>query len=900
MKRRRIFLVSAFLGVIFLFVSFSPAYAATSDVIITEIMFNPTGADTDHEWLELKNIGSDSVEVIGGSSSSGWRLFDGSNHTFSTSTVLSSNEFLILAQDEIVFLSDHPSFVGKIIKSSFNLGNSSSTVALRIGSDGIKWSEITYDSAWGGAGNGKSLEKKNLSGDNSAGNWQESAVNGGTPGVANSEKTNSEIINENVSGNTTSTSSTSTVIETPVATTPAPTVAIGGSVMENDIGRIIINEFFSDPASGEKEWVELFNQYQQALDLSGWKMEEGSEEETILTGVIPGRGYFLIQNPRGKLNNSGDVITIYDGYERLQDRVVYGNWDDGNKSDNAPVAYDGQSVGRRNGLRTGNDKNDFRLSTKPTPSAENLLRAEIPSTTVTIAKQNVNISETETTFPLFDSKIIINEILPNPKGRDNEAEYIELKNIGTEGMDLSGWRLVTSGKQSYFLTTTTLSAGNFLVLHRRQSKIALKNSSGERLDLFDAGNRLADQVNYDDTAEEDFSFNRLTVTSTSWIWSTALTPGRENIIVRPNFAPEVFVVAPTAILVGEEAVFDASDTFDSDGDELIFQWRLVDNTLVEGEALLHVFEKAGREKISLTVTDGHGHQVEKKMTVEILSAGEVASEETDDNAKVVNKKSSPPANIQTIPLQQIRYQTAGDWAQTRGWVAVLPGVFSTQMFYIVDKNSLSGLGVYLYKKDFPSLRLGELVEITGELGNYQGALRLKVKNRGDIQKIKGEVADVAQPVKSADLDDGTLNALVEISGEVVEVNGSSFVLADDQGEILTQIKHGSGIKAGAVKEGDLIRLIGLVGLSKNKVVVWPRQPADLAIIGIGAGINREEKPTTAGSGHVNGYITATAGGMTSLFLALLARSRGAVAKSVAVGLLAKTVFWKKNKNKDSL
>ena len=179
---------SALAGVIFLFLA-GTVLAATGDIQITEIMYDPSGADTDHEWVELKNTGSEPVELAGGSSAQGWRFFDGSNHTLVTSTVLAAGQFLVLVQDETKFLADHPGFGGKIIRSAFSLVNTTSTLALRVGSDGAKWSEVLYDKNWGAAGNGKSLEKKNLTGDNSAGNWQESAVAGGTPGADNSGAT---------------------------------------------------------------------------------------------------------------------------------------------------------------------------------------------------------------------------------------------------------------------------------------------------------------------------------------------------------------------------------------------------------------------------------------------------------------------------------------------------------------------------------------------------------------------------------------------------------------------------------------------------------------------------------------------------------------------------------------
>ncbi len=176
-----VFLIGGF------FVFGAKIFAAETDLQITEIMYDPEGSDAKNEWLEIKNIGASAVEIVGGAGVFSWRLFDGSNHTFSTSTVLAPGEYCAVAQDEENFLSVHSNYSGKILKSSFNLTNTSGTLALRLGSDGPLWSEVNYESGWGAAGNGKTLEKKDETGSNAANNWQESFVLGGTPNVKRSE-----------------------------------------------------------------------------------------------------------------------------------------------------------------------------------------------------------------------------------------------------------------------------------------------------------------------------------------------------------------------------------------------------------------------------------------------------------------------------------------------------------------------------------------------------------------------------------------------------------------------------------------------------------------------------------------------------------------------------------------
>jgi len=1029
MKRRGRFLLSSifFLAGFFVFVGF--ASAASSDVVITEIMYDPVGSDTNHEWIELKNMGSESVEIKGGATSDSWRMFmDGANHTFSTTTILNVNEYLVVTQDEETFLAEHQDFSGKIVRMSFNLSNTSSTLGLKIGSSGTLWSEIIYDSSWGGSGNGKSLEKKVEAGDNLIMNWQESSVIGGTAGVTNSApqvqdnpvdntlqvQTSSTaivaepvkiIINEIYPISTTSTekewvelynpttstvdvgswvlndnSSTTTLsgvieangflviefsnklnntgdilqlydanlnlidkvvygnyndgniadnalvgeagqslarkidgedtnsdindfaittnptknaanqITEPVIITPEqpPTTQNNNTSSGNNAvanlyrNSVFISEFLSDPQANEKEWVEIYNNSDEKISLSNWYLEEGSEEQTRLSGEILSHSYFIIESPKGNLNNSGDIIFLYDGNSNLVDKVSYGSWDDGSVSNNAVVVFDGKSVGRKTWEDITIDKDKFFITQYSTRGGANVFALNLQS-------DNLDNSEIIDKNPILTA-VVINELLPNPKGADTDTEYIELFNNTNQEINLAKWSLKnSSGKKFVLPSSSIISANNFLSISRKISKISLKNTAGDFVELYEATNNLVDKVVYQDVANEDISYNRISATGTLWQWSTVLTPGQKNVLQLPNHAPEVVVNIPSLALVGEEILLDASDTVDLDDDELIYRWDLGNGQVVGGENVKVVYDKQGSYKISLSVDDGHNNIVEEKFKLLVSGNEEVVVAELD--SKVTSSKKMPV--LKNVTIDQIQNLAINTLVKTSGVVTVVPNILSMQVFYIADTKTQAGVSVYMFKKDFPDLRVGDSVEVMGELSKVSGMSRIKIKEKKDIKII--DIEQNYQPIilTMDELDSDYVGSFVELAGEVLEVNSNNFYLADEYGEIKVVIKSKTGLSSRMVKIGDKIKVKGILGQAKNSLELWPGLVEDIKITELGAGetLNADKKQTATESP----YLTATAGGVSSLLLAFLARGRGLVAKTMALGVLSKVWFWKKKK-----
>ncbi|MDP2696012.1 MAG: lamin tail domain-containing protein, partial [bacterium] len=162
--------------------------------------------------------------------------------------------------------------------------------------------------------------------------------------------------------------------------TPLNPPLSGGTKKIYKLGDVVINEFVSDPADNEVEWIELYNKTNGEINLTGWWIEEGSKAKTKLAGVISASGvgrYKVIDKPAGNLNNSGDIIILYDANGKIIDQIAYGNWDDGNTTDNAPAANDPGGTARKfDGYNTFNNLNDFAETSKPTKGVSNIIETE--------------------------------------------------------------------------------------------------------------------------------------------------------------------------------------------------------------------------------------------------------------------------------------------------------------------------------------------------------------------------------------------------------------------------------------------------------------------------------------------------------------------------------------------
>jgi len=730
-------------------------------------------------------------------------------------------------------------------------------------------------------------------------------------------------------------------------------VIIDENIINIKLGDIFINEFVSDPADGEVEWIELYNNSNKILLLDSCEIIEGSGAKTKLLGNIGISGddkYFVIEKPKGYLNNKGDIINLFCN-DILIDKVAYGNWENGEA--NAVVASDPYGVARKTSDNTFNNFYDFSVSSELTKGKANII--------IDLLEKNNKTNNIKTENYNYSDNIIISEIFPNPFGKDDD-EFIELFNNSDSDVNLIGWTLGDNSKKRYKIKQDSIiKANEYFIINRNESKIAL-NNSGDSVKLFQPlKDEIFQEVNYK-KAKEGWSYN-FDININKWEWSEIITPDKENIILKQNNLPEVDFEIPEKIFIGVPIIFDSSDTSDQDENDILkYFWDFGDgfiNFLANPE---HTYFKQGEYTVKLDVFDGKATSSKEKIIkvffkvdsledillenqdqdiiisefmpnpegtdadgewIEIynnidaqinllnwkiddneggskpytflenfiLKAGKylvIDREESGlalnnsfdkvrlfnnfgelidqveynhategesfvklqngkwqwsidatpnkkniitnsfitDNKKVFKKiKIKKSKKIKIInKLEEIKQMEIGDKILASGIVAVKPNIFGSQYFYIVGSP---GVQVYNYKKDFPNLKVGDFVEVNGELSMSNNEWRIKTKIADDIKIIGTKSEPEPRKINCEEVGDDVVGELVVISGEVVEKKGSSIYIDDGTNEALVYVKKATEINIVNIKEGNKIAITGIANKTIRGIRIMPRFEKDI-------------------------------------------------------------------------
>ncbi|KKS18427.1 MAG: hypothetical protein UU76_C0022G0005 [Parcubacteria group bacterium GW2011_GWC1_41_7] len=114
------------LFLILVFPPFSFLFAQSASLSICEIMVNPKGGDSDHEWIEVVNDGSPLSVATG---KTGWRLNDGSNHYVNGDAFTwKTGEVVLFVQDKNIFRAQYSTIHARILESPFSLKNTSGLI----------------------------------------------------------------------------------------------------------------------------------------------------------------------------------------------------------------------------------------------------------------------------------------------------------------------------------------------------------------------------------------------------------------------------------------------------------------------------------------------------------------------------------------------------------------------------------------------------------------------------------------------------------------------------------------------------------------------------------------------------------------------------------------------------
>lgn len=169
-----------------------------------------------------------------------------------------------------------------------------------------------------------------------------------------------------------------------------------------------VNEAYPDPemdingdgyADQNDEFIELFNSGDQSVDLDGWTVTDNGGSYTINKVNISGRGYlYLPRTLTGIVLGANENISLFDEMGNYVDHLAFESAKKGMSYHRAP---------------DGSDR--IRALKDPTPGSRNHLP------------------------PAF----LINEVMPDPVGKNAYGQWVELLNIG-DTEDLKGSRLTNT------------------------------------------------------------------------------------------------------------------------------------------------------------------------------------------------------------------------------------------------------------------------------------------------------------------------------------------------------------------------------------------------------------------------------------------------------------------------
>ncbi|MFH1173245.1 MAG: lamin tail domain-containing protein, partial [bacterium] len=653
---------------------------------------------------------------------------------------------------------------------------------------------------------------------------------------------------------------------------------------------VLINELVSDPGDGEQEWLELINNCGRVVDLTGWEIEDGSGAITKLAGSLEAAGdqhFKIVSKPKGNLDNKGEVIILrYD--DLIIDQVAYGAWQDNNPLDNAPIATDPYSLARiQDGFDTNNDNLDWQITTTLTPGKSNVITD--PISQEELAKI---LNEGEN----YSGQIVINELLSNPLGSELTGEYIELKNLSPWTIDLNNWQLMDNSQIKYTITdqdfeTTLLPGQSFFILPRTKTGLALNNTGGEKVSLYQPNGRLLDSTAYEAESPKNQSWSRNEYGN--WRWTSTLTPNQENIIIIPNQPPVAVMDCPEQAIVGEIINCNAGDSFDPDNNPLTYNWTFGDQSQASQQInTVHLYLKPGSYQIALTVIDNEGaaQTLEKRIKINALANPIVSIIQPTTTAKKIS--SSQPATSQTkksaetavanknfpgkyIEPAKIRELAVGSSVITRGLVAVEPAILGKTIFYLAG----SGIQIYSYYQDFPELKLGDYVQVAGIISQAGGETRIKTKSQKDIVVLEHRQPPEPHQLAIADINESTEGYLATVQGEITKISGDNVYLDDGTEEVKVYIKTETGIDKTQLTEGQTAKITGLVSQTSSGYRLLPRYPTDIELI--------LSEPTTATVKESNlphrpliKYLLATAVALAIIIAGLLLKSKKAAKTSL--------------------
>ncbi|HBK33471.1 TPA: hypothetical protein DDZ06_00425 [Candidatus Uhrbacteria bacterium] len=656
---------------------------------------------------------------------------------------------------------------------------------------------------------------------------------------------------------------------------------------------LFISEFVSDPSEDAFEFVELYNNSDVPLDLTGYTLADAAGKITTLEGTMAAQSYYLISEPAGKLNNDEDTIILSNASGTIIETIMYGTDDLPALSD--PSAYAHTQEGT------------LIATTTPTPGQENIFTTELPE--VTIEEESVeektiteteNIEDVTSVLSYQSGDLLLNELVSSPL--EGEVEWVEIYHPGTNEIALTHWTLEdATGKQTN-LGEGTLAPKSYLIV---PSPKGVLNNDGDTLILKDGQGNVIDTLIYG-AAEIPAPKKGYALAKTAegtWKETETVTPGMVNTI---STAEETTTDTTssgvsetqeetnvsydyTALRLSEiypntngsdeveefieiENVGDSPvDLFgvileDASGKQFIFSTHQ-NLSNVSVMALMREVTALALNNLGDTVSlYDPSYKLLDQVTYEKTNQGQslarihgswdwtshpTANEPNAFPTTQVDKPSSvtttntivSAGEKTTTTLAVDRPNTSSGYLVTMDQVRTLADDTPVQVTGIVSvvpgilgkqifyiQDETSGIQIYQYNADFPVLQEGDEVTVKGVMSTSREERRIKISEQQDIVVQKNPSNLEAASMTLTEISTEKTGILITVSGIVVSKENSSILLEEDGIQLTVRLASVTGLTPANFSTGAHMAVTGILTKSNDQLVLLPRFAEDIKIL----------------------------------------------------------------------
>lgn len=253
------------------------------------------------------------------------------------------------------------------------------------------------------------------------------------------------------------------------------------------------------------------------------------------------------------------------------------------------------------------------------------------------------------------------------------------------------------------------------------------------------------------------------------------------------------------------------------------------------------WERAGPKNEKFALPAKTGHSIERNLLGidtddcnvdfvdrETATPGAQGAQQLEETEEEQDEQVLEAKEGQQITIENARSLENGEEISLIGTVTVAPGVLSNQYFYMQDDSG--GIQVYSYFKNFPSLQVGDIVQVAGELSEINKERRLKISKAEDIVIQNHTIPPEPEEVPISEIGETQEGELVSTAGIVVKTSGDTFYITDGKKEIKVQINKSTGIEKPKMKKGDEVEVTGIVSQYKDDYRILPIDQDDVKIV----------------------------------------------------------------------